>query len=396
MHRHKICLVSHLFPRNRHDYKGIFVRDLAVELGHRGHEVHVVTPRRPGANKEETLDGVQVHRFQYWGWRKGIQLGQLKGTPILLLGSLIALGVIKCLLSIYKYHIDLIHAYWVVPGGFIGSIVGRLTKRPVVATAAGSDLNIAPQHPLVRMCTSYTLKHLDRLLPVSTSMKKLALELGLPGDKATVIHGPVGIDTEPLSRTPRKTSPPRPLAPYLVHVGNLTPPRRIDTIIRATREVVGIYPGCHLILIGEGDLRPSLEALANELGVSEHVKFCGALTHAEVLEVLQSADIFVHCSDYEGLGLAIMEAMGASLPVVASRVGGVADLVEEGETGFTISPDDVEGYAEKILLLLKDNHLRERLGANGHRFAVRYLSRPRILAQLETVYQELSMLNKTK
>ena len=388
--------MSHLFPYNRHDYKGIFVRDLAVELRRRGHEVHVVTPRRPGAKKEETLDGVQVHRFQYWGWRQGIQLGHLKGTPILLLGSLIVLGVIKCLVSIYKYHLDLIHAYWVVPGGFIGSIVGRLTKRPVVATAAGSDLNIAPQRPLVRLCTSFTLKHLDRLLPVSTSMKELALELGLPGGKATVIYGPVGIDTEPLSQTPRKTSPSRPPARSLVYVGNLTPPRRIDTVMQAVREVIGIYPHCHLLIIGEGDLRPSLEALADELGISKHVKFCGALAHVEVLRILQSADIFVHCSDYEGLGIAIMEAMGASLPVVASRVGGVADLVEDGETGFTISPDDVEGYAEKILLLLKDNQLRERLGANGHRFALRYLSRARILAQLETVYQELSMLNKAK
>lgn len=395
MHRHKICLVSHIFPCNGHDYKGIFVRDLAVALRQRGHEVHVVTPMRPGAAKEEIFKGVHVHRYEYWGWRKGTQLGQLKPTPILLLGSLIALGIIKCLKSIYTYHLNLIHAYWVVPSGLISLIVGRLTRRPVIATAAGSDLTVAPQHRLVRLCLAFTLKHIGRLLPVSTSMKKLAVELGLPEHKATVIHGPVGIDSAVLSGTPQ-----RPLsgqqARSLVYVGNLAPPKRADTIIRAMPKVVGMCPDCHLILIGEGGLRAPLEALADQLGVRKHVHFRGALAHEEVLRVLQEADLFVHCSDHEGLGIAIMEAMGASLPVVASRVGGVTDLVQEGETGFMLSPNDVDGYANMILLLLRDHRLRERLGASGHRFAVSHLSKDTILTQLETVYRELSDINKAR
>lgn len=395
MRGHKICLVSHIFPCNGQDYKGIFVRDLAVALRQRGHEVHVVTPMRPGAVKEEDFKGVLVHRYGYWGWQKGIQLGQLNSTPILLLGSLMALGIIKCLKSIYTYHLNLIHAYWVVPSGLISLIVGWLTRRPVIATAAGSDLTVASQHPLVRMCLAFTLKHLGRLLPVSSSMKKMAVELGLPEDKATVIHGPVGIDKEVLSQTPKK-----PLSGQqrqsLLYVGNLAPPKRADTIIRAMPKVIGIYPGCHLMLIGEGGLRAPLEALADELGVRGHVHFRGALAHEEVLRVLKEADLFVHCSDQEGLGIAIMEAMGASLPVVASRVGGVTDLVQEGETGFMLSPNDVDGYGDKILLLLGDHRLRERLGASGRRFALSHLSKDTILTQLEKVYRELAHMNKAR
>jgi glycosyltransferase involved in cell wall biosynthesis len=105
--------------------------------------------------------------------------------------------------------------------------------------------------------------------------------------------------------------------------------------------------------------------------------------------MLQCADVFVHCSDYEGLGMAIMEAMGAGLPVVASRVGGVPDLVLEGETGFMIPPDDVEKYAEKILLLLKNDQLRQKLGSNARYFAEKHLNKQTILAQLETVYGEV-------
>jgi glycosyltransferase involved in cell wall biosynthesis len=389
MHRHKICLISHLFPRDRQDYKGNFVRDLAVELRYRGHEVHVVTPMRPGAVKEEAIDGVFVHRFSYYGWRRGIQLGQLKGNSTLLLGSLILLGTMKCLLSVIKHNSDLVHAYWVVPGGLIGLIVGRLTRRPVVATAAGSDLTTAPKYRLARLLTTLTLKHLDRVLPVSTPMKKIAMKLGLPGDRATVIHGPVGIDTGDLRKTAKQQPCPKKYGRSLLYVGNLTAPKRAETIIRAMQKVREIYADCRLVLIGEGNLRPALEALADELGLRKHVHFCGSLPHEEVLKMLQCADVFVHCSDHEGLGMAIMEAMGAGLPVVASRVGGVPDLVREGETGFMIPPDDVEKYAEKILLLLKNDQLRQELGTNARHFAEKHLNKQTILAQLETVYGEI-------
>jgi glycosyltransferase involved in cell wall biosynthesis len=389
MHRHKICLISHLFPCDQQDYKGNFVRDLAVELSYRGHEVHVVTPMRPGAVREEAIDGVFVHRFAYYGWRRGIQLGQLKGNSPMLLGSLILLGTMKCLLSVLKHNSDLVHAYWVVPGGLIGLIAGRLTRRPVVATAAGSDLTTAPEYRLARLLTTLTLKHLDRVLPVSTAMKKIAMKLGLPGDRGTVIHGPVGIDTGDLKETAKQQPFTEKYGRSLIYVGNLTAPKRAETIIRAMQKVTEMYADCRLVLIGEGTLRPSLEALADELGLRKHVHFCGALPHEEVLQMLKCADVFVHCSDYEGLGMAVMEAMGAGLPVVASRVGGVPDLVLEGKTGFMIPPDDVERYAEKILLLLKNDQLRQELGSNARRFAEKHLNKQTILAQLETVYGEI-------
>ena len=389
MHRHKICLISHLFPCDPQDYKGNFVRDLAVELSYRGHEVHVVTPMRPGAVKEETIDGVFVHRFAYYGWRRGVQLGQLKKNSPLLLGSLTLLGAMKCLLSVIKHNSDLIHAYWVVPGGVIGLSVGRLTRRPVVATAAGSDLTTAPKYRLPYLLTTLTLKHLDRVLPVSTAMKKIAMKLGVPRERATVIHGPVGIDTADLKDTAEQQPFTEKYGRTLVYVGNLTPPKRAETIIRAMRKVTEMYEDCQLVLIGEGNLRPSLEALADELGVRKHVHFCGAPPHEEVLKMLPCADVFVHCSEYEGLGMAIMEAMGAGLPVVASRVGGVSDLVREGETGFMIPPDDVETYGEKMLLLLNNDQLRHELGSKARHFAEKHLNKQAILAQLETVYGEI-------
>jgi len=389
MLKQKICLVTHLFPVNPSDYKGIFVRDLADALSDRGHEVHVVTPLRWGAKRREAQDGISIHRYPYWGWRRAAQLGELKGTPILLLGSLVGMGIARCVQVIRKHGIGLLHAYWVVPAGLIGVAAGRLTGRPVVATAAGSDLFLAPRRRWGRMLVRLTLRHLDRLVAVSRALEDIALELGLPEGRSTLIHGPVGIDlslfTRPRNHPPRETRPGR----SLIYVGNLAPPKRVDTIIRAMQRVVGKVPDCHLTLVGDGVLRPSLEALAAELHLQRSIEFLGALPHGEMARILQSAEVFVHCSDSEGLGVAIMEAMGAGLPVVASGVGGVPDLVRDGETGFMVSPDDHETYAERLLLLLQTEELRARLGGNGSRFAREHLDKHVVIAELEGVYQSL-------
>jgi glycosyltransferase involved in cell wall biosynthesis len=150
-----------------------------------------------------------------------------------------------------------------------------------------------------------------------------------------------------------------------------------------------IFPDCHLVVVGEGILRASSAALVDKLGMREYVQFQGAMPHDEVLKLMPTADVFVHCSNREGLGIAIMEAMGAGLPVVASRVGGVPDLVRQGETGFMLSPDDVEGYAERIITLLRNDQVRRQLGANGRSFAEKYLSKDTILSQTEKVYQDV-------
>ncbi len=389
MYKPRICLVAHLYPRNDEDYKGVFVRDMAVELVRQGFEVHIVTARRPGTTQKETSKDLHVHRFSYWGWRKGIQLGELKGTPVLLLGSLVLLGILKCVVTVLKYKARLIHAYWVVPGGLIGMISGRLTRRPIVATAAGSDLNLAPRHGLTRLLVRLTLKNIDRMIAVSSALKQKAFQLGLSQDRCTVIHGPVGVQMPVLHGRHNGKPHTKERKKSLLYVGNLTPPKRVDTIIGAMNKIVREFPDCRLDIVGDGHLRPQLEALAARLGIKQHVRFLGPLPHEKVLLMMQRADLFVHCSEHEGLPVAIMEAMSAGLPVVASRVGGVPDLVHEGKTGYMVTPDDTDGYAKKILLLLKNDPLRFRLGANGNAFAEKKLSKRQVVSKLKSVYSEL-------
>jgi glycosyltransferase involved in cell wall biosynthesis len=389
MNKPRICLVAHLYPRNDEDYKGVFVRDMAVELARQGFEVHIVTARRPGATQRETSKDLHVHRFPYWGWQKGIQLGELKGTPVLLLGSLVLMGILKCVVTVLKYKACLIHAYWVVPGGLIGMISGRLTRRPIVATAAGSDLNLASRRGLTRLLVRLTLKNIDRMIAVSNSLKQKAFQLGLSQDRCRVVPWAVGVETPALPEPHHGKPYAKETKKRLLYAGNLTPPKRVDTIIEAMDRVVREFPDCRLDIVGDGHLRPQLEALAARLGITQHVRFLGPLPHERVLAMMQRADLFVHCSEHEGLPVAIMEAMSAGLPVVASRLGGVPDLVHEGKTGYMVTPDDTDGYAKKILLLLKNEPLRFHLGANGNAFAEQKLSKRQVVSTLKSVYTEL-------
>jgi len=389
-----ICLFTHIFPINKQELRGGFVRDVALELSRRGHEIHVVTPLRPGTLLEEQIDGMNVHRFKYWGWRKDRLLGQLRPTSILLFGSLVASGIWKCVVTILRYNVKVIHAYWVVPGGLISTICGCFTERPVVVTAAGSDLDFAVRHKLIRILAAFTLKHIDRLTPLSTHLKRAALSLGISEDKVTVIHHPLGIDSPSPPQSSYDFGLNKEFSKCLLYVGALAPPRRVDTVILAMQIVKRAYPDCHLLIVGGGILRASAEALVNQLGMQKCVHFLGGVPHTEVLKLMPNADLFVHCTNSEGLGIAIMEAMEAGLPVIASKVGGVPDLVCEGKTGFMLPADDVEGYADRIISLLKNDLLRKQFGANGRSFAEKYLNKDVILSQIEKVYQDV--LNERK
>ncbi len=409
----RICIVTHLYPVDASDYKGGFVRDLAESLSEEGYEVHVVTPMRPGAPIDEINNGIYIHRFPYWGANKGIQLGSLKGTPLFLLGTLVLSGIMKSIKVIVKYKVDIIHAYWVVPGGLIAAAAGFFTGKPVVATAAGSDLNIASKNKIYRLLIRLTLKGLDRLIAVSALMKRIAVSLGLCEKKAVVFPGPVGIDfdlytgsfpqidllsasfnnagwnevQDGMCNKNRNGSHNETVK--LLYVGNLTPPKRVDTLIFAMKIVAEHVGNANLIIVGEGEKRCELEKLSKKLGIGDKVIFKGAAPHDEIPWYMRCADIFVHCSESEGLPVAIMEAMASGLPVIASEVGGIPELISDNVTGYLVHYYDYKAYADKIIRLVKDKNLRNKMGVKGRMYAFENFSRPVIIKKNIQVYRQL-------
>ena len=148
----------------------------------------------------------------------------------------------------------------------------------------------------------------------------------------------------------------------LVHVGRFNEQKNHSGLLEAFRLLLEIHPQCRLRLVGDGDLRADMETLAKEKGISDAVEFCGM--QSNVYPYLHDADIFTLPSIYEGNPMTIIEAMGTGLPIVASRVGGIPDMIHDGESGILVEPEP-RAVCDALARMVEDGALRRRLGENA-------------------------------
>jgi glycosyltransferase involved in cell wall biosynthesis len=155
--------------------------------------------------------------------------------------------------------------------------------------------------------------------------------------------------------------------PRLLFVARIAKVKGLDVLMEALPAVVAAHPGVHLDIVGDGPDRAALEQLVATRGLSGHVSFLGYRSQAEVAALLAGTDVFVLPSFAEGVPVTLMEAMGAHVPVVATQVGGVSELVDDGVNGFIVRPGDPESLADRIVTLLDDPGRRAEMGAAGRR-----------------------------
>ncbi len=378
----RVCLLTHVFPAQPKDIPGTFVKELARNLARRGHVVHVVTPWVAGSPLEETCDGLVIHRFRHWG-SFPTRLGALKRIPWGTFASFLFCWSRQAMRVVRTYDLEIIHAYWVAPAGLVGVVAGRLTKRPVVSTAAGTDIHTLPKRPLLRVVIRWTLKRLDGLIALGTAMRAKTTSLGMATERTQMILEDAGID-------PAFRVPPRPPSASLrlLFVGRLVRPKRLDTLLAALPAVLARHPDTRLRIVGDGEERKTLAALARDLGVAGAMEFAGACAHDDLPRHFAESDLFVYPTENEGLPTAIAEAMMAGLAIVASPVGGIPDQIRDGREGLWAPFDDPAAWSRAILKLLADPAERQRLGENARAFAEREFSSNRITEKVEAVYKE--------
>ena len=180
---------------------------------------------------------------------------------------------------------------------------------------------------------------------------------GLPLAQIPVIYN--GID---LSRCVPKTTYESGETVKILHVGRFDIPKNHAGLLEAFRLLRQSHPECRLRLVGDGDLRADMEALAREKGIDDAVEFCGM--QSNVYPYLHEADIFTLPSIYEGNPMTIIEAMGTGLPIVASRVGGIPDMISDGESGLLVEPEP-QSICDGLARMAEDSALRRRLGENA-------------------------------
>ena len=230
---------------------------------------------------------------------------------------------------------------------------------PYTFTAHGYDVWRRPPDDLAERAAAAAA-----LITVSqANADHLTTELGVARERIHVI--PCGIDVDRFTPGPAKTG-----TPLIVTVARLHPVKNIALLLDAVARLVGTGQRVRVAVIGDGAESDNLRRRSDDLGLSEVVRFVGAATQEEVLDWWREADIGALSSDSEGMPVALMEAAACGLPVVATGVGGVAEMVEDAVTGFVVPPGDAAAFAERLGRLIADPALRTRMGAAARQRAV--------------------------
>ena len=287
-----------------------------------------------------------------------------------------------------RYH--LVHTH-ISKAGFIGRLAARCAGVPVVVhTYHGwvqelHDRNAAGR--LLLACEKLAARSSDAAIAVSHSVVEDALHNGI-GTRSLYSVVPNGVD---LTRFPASRMPSQRRSaegtPVVGAIGSMTPEKGFEVLLDAMVEVKRRFPEVRLYAIGDGPLRAELEGRAQHLGLGETVRFLGRVE--DVRPWLHTFDMVVQPSLREGQGLALLEAMAAGCPVIASRVGGIPEFVEDQQTGILITPGDSGALAGAVCELAGDE-CRRQLLANAARERVRSgYSLEGMIGGVERVYERL-------
>ena len=237
----------------------------------------------------------------------------------------------------YVRRADLVHTHLVH-----ADVYGAFGARRLVSTKHNDD---PFRTGAFRFAERALARRAERLIAITHALARFQVErVGLPAEKVEVIH--YGLDDMPQAWGANPPDPVPPAARVLLCVCRLERQKGVDVAIRALREI----PAAHLVVLGEGPERGDLERLARELGVPVHLP--GRVP--DVAAWLRRASLLVHPARWEGFGLALLEAMLASLPVVATAVSSIPEIVADGETGLLVPPDDPAALAAAVNLVLAD------------------------------------------
>jgi glycosyltransferase involved in cell wall biosynthesis len=256
----------------------------------------------------------------------------------------------------------------------------------LVCTLHGWTVKVR-REALYNWATVLVLRRFDAILAVSESLRRRAETESLPG-----VHViPNAIDVESWQRPDGawRATPPGKKGIAIGFVGRLSPEKGPLNFVRTVRRVSERAADCEFFVAGEGPERPAMEALAASLHVADRIRFLGHLNEEELRALYRRLDMVLLTSHTEGLPMVILEALAMSLPVVATRVGGVGEIVRDGVNGLLAEQGDIEGLATAVLRLVDSAALRVSLGVEGRKGVVTRFSLPARIAALESLYQGL-------
>ncbi|MCB8982260.1 MAG: glycosyltransferase [Ardenticatenaceae bacterium] len=341
------------------------IKTLAEAQAAAGHQVTVLVTNPGGEKPDVLLNGVRVVR--------AARLATIASTPI----SLTLPRLLR------RLDADIVHLQFPYPLGELSQwLVGG--KRPFLISYQS---DVVKQQAILRLYDPLLrriLRRASRILASSPNYIDSSPYLRPLADHCTIV--PLGIDPQPFLQVAPLTLPPSDL-PTLLFVGRHRYYKGVDTLIRAMPDIAA-----RLLIAGDGPMRPAWEALAAELDLGERVTFLGDIGDVDLPRLYAAADVFVLPSNVraEAFGLVLLEAMASGLPCVTTEVGtGTSFVVQDGQTGLVVPPQDEGALATAVSHLLQHPDLRRQMGQNGRARLLAEFTTPKMVARVEAVYRQL-------
>ena len=350
---------------------GIVATELGLELAARGHEVHFITYANP-IRLDPGLPRIHYHEVEVSAYPLF-----LYPPYCLALASRMA-EVAAC------YNLDLLHVHYAIPHSIAALLAQQMMatdrRLPFVTTLHGTDITLVGADRSYFPITKFSIEKSDGITTISQYLQEKTREVFGVANEIRVIHNFVNCDLyrpDPQSQPEEK---------QLIHLSNFRPVKRVLDCIRILKEVLKSMPA-HLTMVGDGPERGPAEMLARELGIDDKVTFLGKQDHVERL--IPKYHVLLMPSEMEAFGLAALEAMACGVPPVATRIGGVPELISDGVDGFLEPVGDVAAQGARVVSLLTDERLYEKMSVAARHAAQTRYSTSLIIPQYERHYEEV-------
>lgn len=385
----KILVLASTFPRWTNDTTPPFVLELEKRLA-KDFEIHVLAPHHKGAKKLEKMEGLTVHRFQYF-WpasKQGLCYGggilpNLKRNKLLYFQAITLLffEFWAAAKIIRAEKIDLIHAHWIIPQGIIAYKLHKLFKTPYIVTTHGGDI-YGLQNKFFVSLKKAILHNAKAITVVSTAIRDEIYKKVNSDLKIEVIS--MGVDTKLFSPDKYDISIKKKYnmkGPFLLFVGRLAEKKGIKYLLEAMPAVLDKYPKTILIIIGEGTLMAELVQLAKLLKIDNNVIFTGPVKNAELPNYYATADVVVCPSiktidgDREGLPVVALESLSSGSMLVASESGGYLDIISTSKNGILVKEKDPKALSVAILSVITHGNSKSKIRNSVLKFDWKIISR---------------------
>ncbi len=358
---------------------GAVATELGMELAERGHEIHFVSYAVP---------------FRLAGYRGNVFFHEASMDHYPLFEHPpYTLALAATIHEVAQDHaLDIVHSHYAIPHAASAWMAREMLDSPgtprLITTLHGTDITLTGQQPSFQEITRFSIRKSDGVTAVSEFLREeTERSFGVPASRIRMI--PNFVDTK-LFRRGREPCHRSSLAPagekLLMHVSNFRPVKRTEDVVEVFARVQSRVPS-RLVMVGDGPERVRSLQRAHDLGVADKVVFVGK--HSSVDELLACADLFLLPSETESFGLAALEAMSCGAPVVASRVGGVPEVVEDGVSGALLPVGDVAGMAEAATDILQDGARWRRMSEAARAVATDRFSVDRVVPVYEEFYRSV-------